>query len=278
MTNEELIGCFADGNKDALEELCTQNTALIKSRALKIAQAYNCIQDSGQGKHTNYTKETLSDLESVGMLAFIECVKIGSYDNAKGLLSTYAVPFIDSAMRRHLEVCLGSLSLDRNSMALVRQAQMLFDREGKTVEEIANILGVSIEDAEKHITYQTHFLSVYALANPEDDNDVFDYITGDADISGNDPAEIVYRRIRIEYLWELFDTLSKQEQDILGKCFGVFGYSKTPLREIAMFHMIKEDAVEKVKGRALKKLREAYPGSMVWWWSKIRKLFKNMGH
>lgn len=34
-------------------------------------------------------------------------------------------------MRRHLEASMGTLSLDRDSMGLVRKAQMLYHRDGK---------------------------------------------------------------------------------------------------------------------------------------------------
>ena len=48
---------------------------------------------------------------------------------------------------------------------------------------------------------------------------------------------------------------------ILGKTCGVFGYSEASLKEIGMYHMMKESAVEKAKSRAVERLRESYPGS-----------------
>lgn len=53
-------------------------------------------------------------------------------------------------------------------------------------------------------------------------------------------------------LHEQFQSLSKREQDILGRSFGVFGYSKTDLREIAIRNRLREDGVEKAKKQALK--------------------------
>ena len=70
----------------------------------------------------------------------------------------------------------------------------------------------------------------------------------------------------MEYFREMFFALSKKDQDILGKCYGVFGYRKGSLSEIAMYHMMKESAVEKAKNRALAKLREAYPESKMRIW------------
>lgn len=146
-------------------------------------------------------------------------------------------------------------------MALVRRAQQLHDGLGKVAER----LGISVPEAAKHIAYSTHFLSVYDLADWDEDNDVFDYIAEDR--SNAPPAEVVYRRLQMECLRELFHKLPKKDRDILGKCFGAFGYPKMPLREIAMYHLIKEDAVEKARNRALKKLRREWRDSLARWWS-----------
>lgn len=270
MTNEELMIRLAGGDESALETLCENNKGLIRDRARRMAEAYHCVRVNDRGQWSGYTKETLSELESVGMTAFIECIRSGKYDSAQGALTTYAVPFIDGAMRRHFEKSLGTLSLDRDSMALVRRAQRLHDGLGKTTEEAAERLGISVSEAAKHIAYPTHFLSVYDLADRDEDSDVFDYIAEDR--SSALPEEIVYRHLRMECLRELFNALPKKDRDILGKCFGVFGYPKTPLREIAMYHLMKEDAVEKAKNRTLKKLRKDWEDSRAWRWSAARRL------
>lgn len=256
MTNEELMVRLALGDESALETLCENNQGLIRDRARRMAEAYHCVRTNDRGQWSGYTKEMLSELESVGMTAFLECVRSGRYDSAQGALTTYVVPFLDGAMRRHLEKSLGTLSLDRDSMARVRRAQQLHDGLGKDTKEVAERLGLSVPEAAKHIAYSTHFLSVYDLADRDEDGDIFDYIAEDR--SGVSPAEIIYRRIQMECLRELFHKLPKKDRDILGKCFSAFGYPKTPLREIAMYHLMKEDAVEKTRTRALKKLRKGW--------------------
>ena len=80
--------------------------------------------------------------------------------------------------------------------------------------------------------------------------------------------EIVLRALTMESLHEQFHSLSKREQDILGRSFGVFGYTKTELREIAVRNRLREDGVEKAKKRALKTLRERCLDSMAW---KLRR-------
>ena len=41
------------------------------------------------------------------------------------------------------------------------------------------------------------------------------------------------------------------------------------MKEIGMYHMMKESAVEKAKNRAVEKLREAYPGSRLQVWRTV---------
>lgn len=270
MTNEELMDRLADGDESVLETLCENNRGLIRDRARQMAEAYHCVRVNDRGQWSGYAKETLSELESVGMTAFLECIRSGKYDSAQGALITYTVPFIDGAMRRHFEKSLRTLSLDRDSMALVRRTQQLHDGLGKDVKEVAKLLGISVSEAAKHIAYSTHFLSVYDLADRDEDSDVFDYIAEDH--SNASPEEIVYQRLRMECLRELFHELPKKERDILGKCFGAFGYSKTPLREIAIYHLMKEDAVEKARNRALKKLRKGWEDCLARRWGMAHQM------
>jgi hypothetical protein len=70
------------------------------------------------------------------------------------------------------------------------------------------------------------------------------------------PNTALRKKYRSEYLHTLFLMLSKREQDILGKCYGVFGYEKQPLTEIGMYHFMKADAVEKARVSALGHLRK----------------------
>ena len=190
MSNEELMRRFAEGDVSAFGELCEQNMALVSGRVRLIAKEYGC---EGQ-------KETLSELESEGMLAFVECVSSGRYDESQGKLTTYVVPFIDGAIRRY--------------------AKKELRLAGVTADDV---------DAEQ-------------LSEQEDD--------------AVSVEETVRRKMETEEMRQFFESLSKRDRDILGKCYGVFGYQKEPLKDIAMYHMVKEDAVEKAKRRAQEKLGE----------------------
>ncbi len=272
MTNEELLGRISQGDEDALSVLCENNASLVKSRAGKIAARFGCFRTSSQNGLTSYARETLSELESVGMTALIKCVRGGRYDGSKGLFSTYIVPFLDGAMKPCggiLESNLGTLSLDRDSMALVRNAQALYHGEGKGIAEVARELDVSPEDAARAVAYSTHFLYADSLEDADsskDDGNAFDILHEWT--SGTSAEEIVLRKLSMECMEEAFYQLPQREQDILGWSFGVFGYPNSDLRDIAIRCRIKEDGVEKAKVRALRKLRALCLDSFAW---KLRR-------
>ena len=54
----------------------------------------------------------------------------------------------------------------------------------------------------------------------------------------------------------------------------MFGYPEATLKEIGMYHMMKESAVEKAKNRAVEKLRESYPGSRLQVWRTVHRMLR----
>ena len=189
----------------------------------------------------------LSELESVGRLALVECVRTGGYDAEKGRFSTYITPFLDGAMRRHLECSLGTLSLDRDSMGLVRKAQNRYHQKGESIEEISKALGISFPAAARAIAYPTHFFSVYDLQGPEEDGDILERLTPGW-VSGSQEENVI-RSLTMECLREEFLQLSKKDQEILGRCFGENSHPKSDMRESAMRNRMKAAGEEKAKGQ-----------------------------
>ena len=253
MTNEELLEWIYNGDEAALTKLCLMNTGLVKDRARLIARQYHRLRQTKYGGLSDYAKETLSELESVGKLALVECVRAGGYDPEKGRFTTYVSPFLDGAMRRHLERSMGTLSLDRDSMGVVRKAQNRYHQKGQSVEEICKALDISFRAATRAIAYPTHFFSVYDLQNPDDDDDIFERLASTR-LSGS-AEDAVTHTLTMECLLEKFLKLSKKDQDILGRYFGVYGFPKSDLREIAMRNRMKESGAEKARNQALKRLR-----------------------
>ena len=272
MTNEELLERIANGEEAALAKLSLMNTGLVKDRARLIARQYHCLRQTKYGGLSDYAKETLSELESVGKLALVECVRAGGYDAEKGRFTTYVTPFLDGAMRRHLECSMGTLALDRDSMGLVRKAQRLYYQEGKEPSEICATLGISLRAVARAITYPTHFFSVYDLQGPDDDGDIFERIASTR-LSGS-AEDAVIRMVTMECLREEFLRLSKRDQDILGRYFGVYGFPKADLQEIAVRNLLKESGVEKAKDQAIKRLQDRCQNSLAWKLRRARRMME----
>ena len=69
-------------------------------------------------------------------------------------------------------------------------------------------------------------------------------------------------------------SVPKKDRDILGKTCCVFGYPEATLKEIGMYHMMKESAVEKAKSRAVEKLKTAYPDSRLQVWRAVHCMLR----
>ena len=175
-------------------------------------------------------------------------------------------------MTRWLEQNIGCMALSKDEMAGVRQAQRLYHTEWKNIDEISEEMDISTARANCYVRYNTHFLGVQDLVPKDYDGDPYErlmpgMLTASAE-------QIVYRKVCIELLRELFDALPKKDRDILGKAYGAFGDPEATLKEIGMYHMMKESAVEKAKNRAVEKLREAYPGSRLQVWRAVHRMMR----
>ena len=51
-------------------------------------------------------------------------------------------------------------------------------------------------------------------------------------------------------------------------------YPETVLKEIGMYHMMKESAVEKAKNRAVEKMKAAYPSSRLQLWRAVHRMMR----
>ena len=274
MTNEELVRRYYDGDEAALEKLYHKNLGLIRSIAKETAADFSCltVDEHHPNQFSAYTKTVLDDLCGEGVLELLTRIQSREYDESRAALTTYLYPHLRGRMTRWLEQNLGCMTLSKDEMAAVRQAQRLYHVAWKDTGEIAEELGVSEARVSRYVRYNTHFLGVHDLVPESYDGDPYERLMpGMLSVSAE---QAVYRKVCIELLRELFDTLPKKDRDILGKAYGVFGYPEATLKEIGMYHMMKESAVEKSKNRAVEKLRESYPGSRLQVWRTGHRMMR----
>ena len=274
MSNEQLIRQYYDGDEAALEKLYHKNIGLIRGIAKEAAAEFNClmVDEHHPNQFSAYTKTILDDLCGEGTLEFLARIQSREYDQNCAALTTYLYPHLKGRMTRWLEQNIGCVALSKDEMAAVRQAQRLYHVAWKDTGEIAEELGVPEARVSRYVRYNTHFLGVHDLVPEGYDGDPYERLMpGMLSVSAE---QAVYRKVCIELLRELFDALPKKDRDILGKAYGVFGYSEAALKEIGMYHMMKESAVEKAKNRAVEKLREAYPGSRLQVWRTVQRMMR----
>ena len=194
------------------------------------------------------------------------------YDESRAALTTYLYSHLKGRMTRWLEQNLGCMALSKDEMAAVRQVQRLYLAAWKDTGEIAEELGIPEARVSRYVRYNTHFLGVHDLVPEGYDGDPYERLM--PGLLSASAEQAVYRKVCIELLRELFDTLPKKDRDILGKAYGVFGYPEATLKEIGMYHMMKESAVEKAKNRAVEKLRKSYPGSRLQVWRAVHRMMQ----
>ena len=274
MTNEQLIRQYYDGDEAALEKLYHKNIGLIRGIAKEAAAEFNCLMTDQHhpNQFSAYTKTILDDLCGEGALELLTRIQSREYDESRAALTTYLYPHLKGRMTRWLEQNIGCMALSKDEMAAVRQVQRLYHVAWKDTGEIAEELGVSEARVSRYVRYNTHFLGVHDLVPVGYDGDPYERLM--PWMLSVSAEQAVYRSVCIELLRELFDTLPKKDRDILGKTCGVFGYSEASLKEIGMYHMMKESAVEKAKERAVTKLKKAYPGSRLQIWRNVHRMIR----
>lgn len=274
MTNEELVRRYYDGDEAALEKLYHKNLGLIQSIAKETAADFSCltVDEHHPNQFSAYTKTILDDLCGEGAVEFLTRIQNREYDESRAALTTYLYPHLKGRMTRWLEQNIGCMALSKDEMAAVRQAQRLYHVAWKDTGEITEELGIPEARVSRYVRYNTHFLGVHDLIREDYDGDPYERLMpGALSVSAE---QAVYRKVCIELLRELFDILPKKDRDILGKTCGVFGYPEATLKEIGMYHMMKESAVEKAKSRAVKKLRKSYPGSRLQVWRAVHRMLR----
>ena len=80
---------------------------------------------------------------------------------------------------------------------------------------------------------------------------------------------IVYHKLCLEFLKELFEALPKKDREILGHSYGLFGYKHLDLDELCLEHMMKPDGIIKARNAAIRKMREKYPESSLRLWKSV---------
>lgn len=164
----------------------------------------------------------------------------------------------------------GALSISRHTMVRIRKIQRMYYTENKSPEDIADELDIKLCDVNDYISYNTHSLSVHDLLPEDSDDDPYDYLLIE-DLSMS-VDRIVYHKICIELLHELFEELSAKDKFVLQHTYGLFSEKKYTLEEIGLRLTMRPDGVEKARHAAEKRLRENYQDSKLHLWRIVHRV------
>lgn len=256
-TNEELLEQYLSGDESAFEKLYNQVKDYIRERAIDTAKKFNAYKsDKDSGKISNYTEFMLEELQSVGATELFYQLQCGNYNPEKAKITTYITPFIKSAMYDFMSKNIGTFSISKHTMAKIRKIQRMYYAENKSTEDIAKELNIKLRDVNDYISYNTHSLSVHDLLPEDSEDDPYDCLAiTDLSVSVD---KIVYHKICIELLRELFEELSAKDKFVLSHTYGLFGEKKYTIEEIGLRLTMRPDGVEKARHAAEK--RRTYLG------------------
>ena len=212
MTNEELVRRYYDGDEAALEKLYHKNLGLIRSIAKETAADFSCltVDEHHPNQFSAYTKTVLDDLCGEGVLELLTRIQSREYDESRAALTTYLYPHLRGRMTRWLEQNIGCMALSKNEMTAVRQVQRLYHVAWKDTSEIAEELGIPEARVSRYVRYNTHFLGVHDLVPEGYDGDPYERLM--PGLLSASAERAVYRKVCIELLRELFDTLPKKDR------------------------------------------------------------------
>ena len=130
------------------------------------------------------------------------------------------------------------------------------------------IKGAMYRWLEQYKNDEIRIVSICDLTPDGEDSEPFEF----PDTQSQSVDQIVYQKICLESLQELFDGLSERDKSILGHSFGTYGYKKYSLNELGLKEILTMDGVIKARETALLRLQKLYNGSRLRLWVSIHRL------
>lgn len=246
----ELARRIKQGDKSALDRLVRSNLRFVVS----VAKQYH-----NQGVE-------LTDLISEGNLGLVKAAE--KFDETRGFkFISYAVWWIRQAIQQAIPEQSRVVRLPQNRLgeiSKVRKAMLDFEQEfmrQPSNEELAEILGMSVEKIADALSYNALSLSLDApFGGEEDDGCLLDVVSSsdaprpDELLSRNESLAIEVQRV--------LSQLEEREREVLQKSFGI-GCSEMTLEEIAEEYNLTRERVRQIKEKAVRRLKGQRSQSLI---------------
>ena len=210
-------------------------------------------------EYRNY-RVGMEDLVSAGNIGLINAAE--RFDETRGVkFISYAVWWIRQAIRQTLKDHGRTVRLPVNRQDLLKRIHRYIatrqqeSTDSPTDEEIADAIGVSVDEVFDTLASGQHILSLDATIGGNSDSSLLDILEDDDQES---PDALMMRNSLKDVIDLALEALSEQDRNVIRQYFGLDGQTRLTLEQIGVQLGVTRERVRQIKEKALRKLRRPF--------------------